>query len=603
MLVMSTKEKSRGIYVAQPWVIMGAVAILLVIVVVLAVRNFNREERYMTQILLEKGSSLIKAFEAGARTGIACTGWGRSQVQSLAEEFAQQPGILYLAVTDTTGVVIAHSDRNMIGKIFFSNSAFKGIKPHIQESWRISYYKNGQSFEVYRYLRPWSEGGCICSTGPKSSVKTGKEDNIHMRDGDNDRDLLPIHHKHPRILFVGLDMTPFEEGRREDIRNTVILSSILLLLGIGGFFLMFLAQSYRAARSLLQDTTAFAKEVVNSLPVGLIATGRDGKIAFFNAAAGKITGLEPGNIYGKSLDETLPQPLYELRADTANKGSVLEKEIECDFGKHKAVPLSVSAAQILNEEGQFVGDIIILRDLREIRRLKEEIQRKERLAAIGALAAGIAHEVRNPLSSIKGLATFFKNKFPMDSEDREAAALMASEADRLNRVISGLLEYARPSELNLKPINLNEILEHSIRLIRSDAMAKNIRINLSKDEDLPMVYVDPDRFSQCLLNLYLNAVEAIDQDGILFVRSLRDNNENVRLEIEDTGKGIARDDLSRIFDPYFTTKASGTGLGLAIVQKIIEGHNGNITVNSIPGKGSLFTIVIPVNPNRTDGKG
>jgi two-component system sensor histidine kinase HydH len=595
-LIKLIKKSLKEVY-AQPWVMICAVAILLVVVVILAVRNFNREERYMTQILSEKGSSLIKAFEAGARTGIVCTRWGVAQVQTMIEEFARQPGIMYLALTDRTGLILAHNNRSMIGQKILDDTKLRQISPDIHERWRLSEDKDGQTyFEVYRYMRPWSEGGCVFSVDPMPPAGGFPKNNKPKPGGNNDWH-MSVHYDHPMIIFVGLDMTPFEEGRQEDIRNTVIISSILLLLGFGGFFLIFLTQSYRTSRSLLQDTTAFAKEVVNNLPVGLIATDRNGKVAFFNEAAEKITGLVVHNVRGKDLDEILPQQLSSLRADAGAQESILEKETKCNFGKAKAVPLSVSAAHIVNEAGKFVGDIIILRDLREIRGLQKEIQRKEKLAVIGGLAAGIAHEVRNPLSSIKGLATFFKNKFPMDSEDREAAAIMVGEADRLNRVISGLLEYAKPSDLDLKPTNINDLLEHSIRLIRPDAMVKNIRINLSKDDALPMVDIDPDRFSQCLLNLYLNAIEAIDNDGVLSVRSLRDKNENLKVEIEDTGKGIDSVDLTGIFDPYFTTKTSGTGLGLAIVQKIIESHNGRITVSSIPGKGSLFTLIVPVHPD------
>jgi two-component system sensor histidine kinase HydH len=271
--------------------------------------------------------------------------------------------------------------------------------------------------------------------------------------------------------------------------------------------------------------------------------------------------------------------------------------MECVFSDENRVPLSVSGTQILNEEGDLVGRILILRDLGEVRRLQEEIQRKEKLAALGGLAAGVAHEIRNPLSSIKGLATFFAKKFAEGTEDRQAAGVMVREVDRLNRVISELLEFARPSELDLKPTDLNELLEHSVRLVRQDAKTKNIDINLSKGENLPLALLDPDRFSQCLLNLYLNAIQAMNEGGILSVRSLPGKNENIVVEIEDSGKGMGQEEFNKIFDPYFTTKSTGTGLGLAIVHKIIEAHQGSIKVRSKSGEGTIFTIFIPARPS------
>jgi two-component system sensor histidine kinase HydH len=241
---------------------------------------------------------------------------------------------------------------------------------------------------------------------------------------------------------------------------------------------------------------------------------------------------------------------------------------------------------------------LILRDLGEVRRLQEEIHRKEKLAAIGSLAAGVAHEIRNPLSSIKGLAAYFGNKFEEGSEDKQAAEVMSQEVDRLNRVISELLDFARPSELNLKPADINEVIEHSLRLVQQDSKTRNIEVRWSGSKEIPSVLLDPDRFSQSLLNLYLNAIQAMEQGGVLSVKSSLGPYNDIEVEVADTGTGIDPDDLDEIFDPYYTTKPSGTGLGLAIVYKIIEAHGGQIKVRSTPGKGTAFTISVPIQPDR-----
>jgi len=306
-------------------------------------------------------------------------------------------------------------------------------------------------------------------------------------------------------------VAPFEDARREDIRNTIIISAILLLLGVGGFLSMIYAQSYRLTRRSLQDTSAFADEVVTHLPVGLIATDRNTKIAFFNAAAEKITGIRFDDARGKDAGEALPGHWCGLEENLMQGQPILEQEMECSFSNRKPVPLSVSASRIVNEDGNFVGNIIILRDLGEVRRLQEEVRRKEKLAALGRLAGGVAHEIRNPLSSIKGLATYFGSKFAEESEDREAANVMVREVDRLNRVVSELLELARPSELKLKPTALNALLAHSVRLVQQDARAKNIEINLSTSDDVSLIQVDADRLSQCLLNIYLNAIQYLPE--------------------------------------------------------------------------------------------
>jgi two-component system sensor histidine kinase HydH len=188
------------------------------------------------------------------------------------------------------------------------------------------------------------------------------------------------------------------------------------------------------------------------------------------------------------------------------------------------------------------------------------------------------------------------------SDDRKAAGVMIQEVDRLNRVISELLDFARPSELKLKPTNVNEMLAHSARLVQQDAGTKNIKIHWSGSENLPQVQLDVDRFSQCLLNLYLNAIQSMDAGGVLSINCSSGDNENIRIEIADTGKGISSSDLKKIFNPYFTTKSTGTGLGLAIVHKIIEAHQGNIKVTSTLGKGTVFTISIPIQPDESHKK-
>jgi two-component system sensor histidine kinase HydH len=564
----------------------GAVTILLVIVVVLAIQNINREERYMSQILSEKGAALIKAFEAGARTGMMGMMWGGDQVQNLLEETARQSDILYLMVADRRGLILAHNDRARIGDYTTESILTTALHPGMQEQWRLTDDGSGQrAFEVYRYFNPLANAGFN---------RPGRRMTGRMRCWSNDWCSPANVGGTDQVIFVGLDVEPFEEARKEDIRNTMVISSVLLLLGFGGFLSLFWAHSYRTTKRSLQDTTAFADEVVTHLPVGLIATAADGKIAYFNSAAAKITDLKPEDARGKDPEEVLPSGLCGLKAFLEQGQLILEKEMECEFSGRNSVPLSVSAAQIVNEEGAFVGNVLILRDLGEVRRLQEEIHRKEKLAAIGSLAAGVAHEIRNPLSSIKGLAAYFGNKFEQGSEDKQAAEVMSQEVDRLNRVISELLDFARPSELNLKPADVNEVIEHSLRLVQQDSKAKNVEVRWSGSEDIPSVLLDPDRFSQSLLNLYLNAIQAMEQGGILSVRSSLGAHNDIEVEVADTGKGINHDDLDGIFDPYFTTKPSGTGLGLAIVHKIIEAHLGQIKVRSTPGKGTAFTISVPI---------
>ena len=577
---------------ASPWLIIGAAAILLVVLLVLAAQNYSREERYMSRILSEKGAAIIKALEAGARTGMMGMRWSGRQVQTLIEETAQLPDLLYITVIDHNGQVLAGSDRSLIGSQTSGYFALESMEPEVI-NWRFrELCGQRRAFEVFRHFQPLPD----------------RETGNSMYREMCERGMTGTEHEwcfptsptgHEPVILVGLDPRPFQEARQEDIRNTALISGVLLLLGLAGFTSLFWLQSYRSARRSLQDTSAMADQIVTSLPVGLLATDRQGKFAFANRAAERITGLtltEPGEA---PADEMLPDYFRNLQELLDREGAIFEKEMEGEFAGGRVVPLSLSAAKIINQEGNFVGRVFIFRDLGEVRRLQDEIRRQEKLAAIGELAAGVAHEIRNPLSSIKGIASYYRNKFPDGSEDKELAGVMSEEVDRVSRVISELLELARPTRLELKPTNLNELLHHSARLIEQEAAVKKVEIALNLPAEPLMVTVDPDRLSQCLLNICLNSLQAMERGGRLTISCLITEQDQLIIEIRDSGPGIATADLARIFDPYFTTKPQGTGLGLAIVQKIVEAHQGQIKVRSTRGRGARFTIILPPSPPST----
>jgi two-component system sensor histidine kinase HydH len=539
----------------------------------------------MTKILSAKGAALIRAVEAGARTGMMGTMWGERQIQRLLEETGQLPDVVYMALVDPKGRVVAHSDPSKIDTFFRADQKLVHLGPDLQENWELVDTGAGEPvFEVHRHFRPLKPG--------RSRGGGHKPGMMHRRGWNSD---MPSDRfgRQQLLIVAGLDMAPFQAAIRDDIRNTVVFSVILLLLGFGGFVSLFWMNSYRAAKRSLQDTSAFADEVVTHLPVGLIATDREGRITFFNEAAERITGLTARHAADREPDSLLPHELCGLKPLLDGGDTIIEQEMECTFSSGNAVPLSVSATRIVNEVGEFVGHVLILRDLGELRRLKDEVRRQEKLAALGGLAAGVAHEIRNPLSSIKGMATYFREQFADGSEDREAAGVMIREVDRLNRVISELLDFARPTNLNRRVSDLPPLISRSIQLIQQDAASQNIAIDVHMSDAICRVNIDPDRLTQCLLNLYLNALQAMADGGTLTVGCDCEGGRNVRITISDTGEGIAAEHLDSIFNPYFTTKNRGTGLGLAIVHKIIEAHQAHLNVESIPGQGTRMIIEIP----------
>jgi two-component system sensor histidine kinase HydH len=572
----------------SPWIILGSTVILLIVVLVLAVANTNREKRHMAEVLKTKGAALIQAVEAGARTGMAGMMWRGPEVQRLLEETARMSDVVFMAVVDRSGRVVAHSDTNRIGQPYRRTQPLRHLGPDQVENWELVAHPDGRRiFEVHRHFHP-------LPVMPGRGV--GHMGGMMRRHGaftDRDGDWLQPHKRQELIIVAGLDITPFEEAIRGDILNTVVLSTVLLVLGFGGLVSLSWMQNYRSAQKKLQDTTAFADEIVTHLPVGLIATDAEGRLAFFNAAAERITGVDLAALADAPAGDNLPANLCGLQDALTRGETILEEEMTCQRPGGDALPVSVSAVPIANAAGDAVGQVFILRDLGEVRQLQEEVRRQEKLAALGGLAAGVAHEIRNPLSSIKALATFFAGQFAHGSEGREAAAVMTQEVDRLNRAITELLEFARPTDVKPQAAEIPPLIERSLQLVRQDAAERDIRIETRIGDNLCPVWIDPDRFAQCLLNLYLNAIEAMETGGRLTVACRSDQGREIEVAVSDTGPGIDPEHRRQIFDPYFTTKTKGTGLGLAIVHKIVEALDGRLVVESTPGRGSRFVMRMP----------
>ena len=563
----------------------GAVMVLFPIFAFMTMQNITRQKESNFRLLLEKGAALIRSFEAGTRTGMGLS-WSGLQLQKLLTETAQQRDIVYLLVTDTNGIVLAHNDPAYIGKKHGKGLDLRRISLAETIKGRTVSKSDGKKiFEVFRKFSPAQRG---FSMGRGHMMMQ-----MWFQQGINERINIPPSNP---IIFVGLDMASIEEAIKSDTRHAVIMGIILLLIGFAGITLLFLAQSYRTTRMSLSRIKAFSDNLVENMPIGLVAIDNNKKITSLNHVAGSILNLSAEKVIGENADQAVPTKLWQLLENLDMEKGVIEKEIDCTLGENKVIPLEVSATLMNDENGTFLGYVLLFKDLSEVRSLRKEIARSQRLASVGRLAAGVSHEIRNPLSSIKGFATYFKERYHDVPENQQISNLMIQEVDRLNRVVGQLHEFARPITISKKPIKVKTFLKDSLKLIERQALEANIKIQTDLATEIDRVVVDPDRISQVLLNLYLNAVESMKNGGNLFVMLLK-NEEKKRVEIRvsDTGTGISDDDLTHIFDPYFTTKASGTGLGLAIVHNIIDAHEGEIKVESRLGQGTTVTILLPYN--------
>jgi two-component system sensor histidine kinase HydH len=580
---MANKMKNNRLWTGvPPWIFIGAVVVLFPIFAIMTIQNINRQNRISTRLLLEKGAALIRSFEAGTRTGMGMS-WNEFQLQKLLTETAQQSDIRYLLVTDVNGTILAHDNPRYIGQNHGKGLNLQKISQLKTVQWRIVRNSdNKKIFEVFSKFSP-VEGGPDMGRGHMM---------MHMwlqRGSNEKRDILPSN----PIIFVGLDMTSVQDAIRTDTRHAVIMAIVLLLVGFAGIILLFLAQSYRVTKMSLSRIKAFSDNLVTNMPIGLVALDDNQRITSLNNAAGSVLKLLSDEVIGEHAEKVLPAELWHLLKNLNAEKGVVEKEIDCTVQKGEVISLEISATLLNDEDGTFLGNVVLFKDLSEVRALRKEIARSQRLASVGRLAAGVSHEIRNPLSSIKGFATYFKERYYDVPENQQISNLMIQEVDRLNRVVGQLHEFARPITVLKKSIQIKAFLKDSLKLIERQASEANISIKTDFDSDVDEILIDPDRINQVLLNLYLNAIDSMNNGGSLTVMLAKSPKKNgIEIKVSDTGKGITEGDLSHVFDPYFTTKASGTGLGLAIVHNIMEAHGGEIAIESRLGQGTGVTIFI-----------
>jgi len=598
----------------SPWLLAAAIGLLSLIIFIFAANNIKRERSMLSEGLFRKGDAIIRFVEAGMRASMMTSMMGGmmglnvpsvegiAQTQRLIEQASESPDIHYIAVIDVSGKVLVHSNPEKMGNNISRDmnilvKAYTGGAFHIIKQPGL----NQKFFEVLSPFRPFRAGGGLKRWQEQFRKQYSTKTDVSPQ-GDPPSDSWHQSslgsETHPQFILVGLDMTELENTIRRYRFQMIFMSLTLLLVGLGGWISLMAAQGYSISQETLKRMRAFTGLLISKLPVGIIATDHENKIRTFNSTAAAMTGISLETVQNGEPEAVLPTEVSRFFPLHENSDEITDRDVSLAGGDNVHYSLHLSSLPVYNQDSNFMGRVLLMYDLSDLKRLEREIQRHDRLVALGKMAAGVAHEVRNPLSSIKGFATLLGSKFKDGSQEHEAADLLVYEAERLNRSITELLNYARPTTLKKEQINLGDLVASSLKLISTDAQALGVKTSLEIDPDIPSINVDRDRINQVLLNLYLNGLQAFEASSLEKELKVSVHSDAVggaiRIKIQDNGKGISQENIDKVLDPYFTTKPEGTGLGLALAYKIVDEHNGTIRFKSTEGQGTAVSVTIPV---------
>ncbi|HET6421872.1 MAG TPA: ATP-binding protein [Geobacteraceae bacterium] len=355
----------------------------------------------------------------------------------------------------------------------------------------------------------------------------------------------------------------------------------------------------------------FFANVIDSVGDGVIVLDNTGIVTLMNPAAEELTGVSRKQAQGSPFAAIFGEEaaLREMVEKTSTTGMIISDYENLVLKKSsQIIPVSATTSPLLLADGERTGTILVLRDLTNIRELEAAVRQADRLSTLGTLAAGLAHEIKNPLGGIKGAAQLLERELPGGSELVEYIKVMLKEVGRVNKIVEELLNLTSPRKLKLVKTNLNQVLDEIIMLQKRMIDRKKISLVKNFDLSIPPFLADEGLMTQLFLNLIKNAVEALGEScapgsikitsRVVSDYSLTKKGERpsrfVAVDISDDGPGITKEQIEHIFTPFFTTKSKGTGLGLSICQKIVSEHRGMLKVDSGPGKGTIFTVMLPL---------
>jgi len=395
------------------------------------------------------------------------------------------------------------------------------------------------------------------------------------------------------IYRLGLSLEDIRNVEDRMLRRLIIISLILAAISIIVLSIIFTTQNLKSVSKEYEKFKTLTSSVLENMSEAVIVLDSENRITLFNKSAEELFKVNSDDVLNSKINSIAEGSLGFLENnESVDIVPAFEKELQL-FGESKHLSFSIS--QLDDPDTNQIKYTVVIKDLTDTKRLEDEAKKNEKLSAMGELASGVAHEIRNPINAIGMIAQRLNKEFIPTSSQTEytdITQLLRNEVNRVNKIITQFLNYAKPIELNLKPVELKPYFEEVFHLFKDQAKQKAIKFILQKDDSLNIKF-DPDLIKQTLLNIVQNAFDAVNNGGEVILQYFKAKKDFI-IQVSDNGIGISPEQQKKIFDLYFTTKKDGNGLGLSISQKIISQHNGSISVSSKVNNGTTIKIILPI---------
>lgn len=506
----------------------------------------------------------VRQLRAGARQGawVVCADpksllrfRRRVGIGRLIQDLGESSEIAYIALQDSVGIISASKNVATLTSLASDPFLAEALAQRESKS-RLSTFQGEQVFEV---AKPFTVDG----------VTFG-------------------------LFRVGLRMDAVRHAVTRTKQRAVAVGVGLLVVGVLLFNFLVTHQNYGLLTDAYSRIHTYTGNILENMADAVVAVDREGRITLFNRAAEKLFNRSAEEAIGKHCGDILGRQQSLLDQALATGVGVRDQEVSYHLGDRRAT-LLVTTTLLRGSDGSIHSAVAVLKDLTEKKALEASLRQRERLSAMGELAAGVAHEIRNPLNAIAMIAQRFEKEFVPkegEAEYRQLARAVVAETRRVSEIVQRFLEFARPPQLQLRDIDLSEVAARAARLVQSQALQQEITLETDLLPNL-ILPLDSNQMEQVLLNLLQNSLHATPRGGRIRVRSYRRADEIVA-EVQDTGLGIPQENLNKIFDLYFTTKETGTGMGLSLSHRIVSEHGGRMEVESEVGKGTTVRVVLPL---------